>query len=52
MKLSEKLVKLGWTDSAGRSLQWFDHQRRNHDEQFEVPRERKVGPKKFTKEKN
>lgn len=47
LTLAEKLIKLGWVDHSGRSLQWFDHQRRGHDEQFVEARERKAGPTKF-----
>lgn len=47
LSLAAKLIKLGWVDHAGRSMQWFDWQRRGHDEQFIEARERKAGPKKF-----
>ena len=46
-----KLLRWGWVDSAARAKEWFNWQRPNHDAQFEEPRERKAGPKKFTKEK-
>ena len=46
----ERLVRWGWIDVPGRAKRWYDHQREDHNAQFEEPRERKVGPKKFTKE--
>jgi hypothetical protein len=46
-----KMLRWGWCDSLGRPKEWYQHQRPNHDAQFEEPRERKAGPKKFTKEK-
>lgn len=47
----DRLVRLGWIDLAGRAKKWFDHQRDNHNAQFEEPRERKSkGKKKFVKE--
>lgn len=46
-----RMQKWGWVDSAGRSKEWFNWQRPNHDQQFAEERERKAGPKKFSKEK-
>jgi hypothetical protein len=43
----DRLVRWGWVDFAGRSKQWFDHQRFNHDAQFEEVRERKPKKQKF-----
>lgn len=43
------MVRWGWINYGGRSLRWFDHQRPNHDDQFQEPRERKQGKKKFVK---
>lgn len=46
------MLRWGWTDMAGRAKSWWEHQRSEHDRQFEEERERKsTGKKKFTKEK-
>lgn len=45
----DRLVRWGWIDYAGRAKRWFEHQRENHNAQFEEPRERKQGKKKFVK---
>jgi hypothetical protein len=45
----DRLVRWGWVDLAGRAKRWYDHQRDNHNAQFEEPRERKAGKKKFVK---
>ena len=47
----DKLLRWGWTDMAGRAKAWWEHQRPEHNKQFEEERERKAGPKKFKKEK-
>jgi hypothetical protein len=46
----DRAVRWGLLDPNGNSRQWSDHQRVNHNAQFEEPRERKAGPKKFKKE--
>lgn len=46
----DRMVRWGWVDGEGRAKRWHDHQRPNHDAQFEEPRERKAGKKKFVKE--
>lgn len=46
----DKLVRWGMIDSFGNSMRWHDWQKTNHNAQFEEPRERKQGKKKFTKE--
>lgn len=38
----QSMVKWGWVTYSGTSLQWFSHQRPNHDDQFQEPRERKL----------
>ena len=45
----DKMVRWGLIDSFGNSRQWADHQKPNHNTQFEEPRERKQGKKKFVK---
>lgn len=47
----DRLVKWGWVRYSGSSLQWWEHQRPGHDNQFQEPRERKA-PKKFQKKNN
>jgi ribosome-associated protein YbcJ (S4-like RNA binding protein) len=44
-----KMLRMGWVDSAARAKEWFQHQRVDHDRQYEEERERKAGPKKFVK---
>jgi hypothetical protein len=46
----DQMIRWGWVDGEGRAKRWYDHQRPNHDTQFEEPRERKAGKKKFVKE--
>jgi len=46
----DRAVRWGLIDQSGNSRQWSDHQRPNHNAQFEEPRERKQGKKKFVKE--
>lgn len=46
----DSMVRRGWVDGEGRAKRWYDHQRADHDAQFEEPRERKAGKKKFVKE--
>lgn len=46
----DKLTRFGLIDYNGRSMEWHQHQRPNHNAQFEEPRERKQGKKKFVKE--
>ena len=45
----DKLARLGLIDYNGRSMEWHQHQRLNHNAQFEEARERKPGKKKFVK---
>lgn len=33
------MFRRGWIDSQGRALRWYDHQRPNHNDQFDEPRE-------------
>lgn len=44
-----RMKKWGWLDFKGYSVQWYSHQRPNHDAQFQEPREPKAGKKKFVK---
>lgn len=48
----DRLVRWGWVDWAGRSKQWFDHQRPNHNAQFEEMRERKPKRVRFVHPRN
>lgn len=48
-EIFDRMVRWGWIDLAGRAKRWYDHQRENHNTQFEEPRERKAGKKKFVK---
>ena len=44
-----KMLRYGWINGSGRSMRWFDHQKRDHNDQFQEARERKEGKKKFKK---
>lgn len=43
------MVRMGWVRPNGSTMQWFDHQRVDHDRQFEEPREYKSKKTKFSK---
>ena len=43
-----RMKRWGWCDYAGRPMRWFDHQKPDHNNQFEEPRERKT-KRKFVK---
>lgn len=45
--LKNKMLRWGWLSPKGYPLQWKDHQRPNHNDQFDEPRERKQRRKKF-----
>jgi len=43
----DKMLRWGWTDMAGRVKQWWEHQRPDHDKQFEEEKGRKPHNEKF-----
>jgi hypothetical protein len=44
-----RMQRWGWVTPSGVSLEWWQHQRYNHNDQFDEPRERKPRKKKFVK---
>ncbi len=46
----DKIARLGLIDYNGRSMEWWQHQRPDHDKQYEEERIRKTAKKKFTKD--
>lgn len=46
----DRIARYGLIDYNGRSMEWWQHQRPEHDRQFEEVRERKQGKKKFVKD--